>query len=86
MSQEKFGEFTVSGNMAKYSLAAISLISLNLYDLRGRLLQSLARKSQGPGSYKVPLPEKLTNGTYILRFKTDCPGMDKTTILIKAVR
>jgi endoglucanase len=61
----------VKAGVVNYTLPQASAVSLNLYNMQGKIVSNLVQKSnQATGSYEVKLPTKgISSGNYILEFK-----------------
>jgi hypothetical protein len=68
----------------RYSLPVAGKISLQLYDISGRLVKTLVDKHQNAGNYALTLNSKtLSAGVYFYHLKTDGFADTKRIILIK---
>jgi endoglucanase len=64
------GGLLVKTGMVNYTLPQASAVSLNLYNMQGKIASTLVRSNQPSGSYEVKFPTKgISSGNYILEFK-----------------
>jgi hypothetical protein len=64
------GGLLVKTGMVNYTLPQASAVSLNLYNMQGKIASTLVQSNQPSGSYEVKLPTKgISSGNYILEFK-----------------
>jgi hypothetical protein len=72
------------GTIISYELRVSSYISLNVYDISGKLIKSLVNKKQNSGKYEIVLSsEGLASGVYFYELKTEDFSYTKKMILIK---
>lgn len=67
------GAFNIS-----YTLEKQSEVLIEIYDVTGKYIQTLAKENQPAGSYNVKNNLVLTKGTYFVKFTTDGPATFKT--------
>jgi uncharacterized delta-60 repeat protein len=68
----------------RYSLSVESKVSLNLYDISGRLVKTLVDEHKNPGNYQVTLSTKnLSAGIYFLSLETEEKRIIERVIVIK---
>jgi hypothetical protein len=59
-----------SSKVLRYALPSQCYVSLDYYDIRGKIVVSLLHQVQKPGYYMLPLPlSAWARGTYIQVFK-----------------
>ncbi len=67
-----------------YELSQQSLVTLEVYDINGRLIQTLVNRVQGVGKFYVPFEaEGLPSGTYFYQLKVGDEVSVKKMLLIK---
>jgi hypothetical protein len=59
----------ISGNKASYTVNASVLVTIRLYDLKGRLIKTLLNDKQEAGEHGIILPYGIAQGRYILSYK-----------------
>ncbi|MDI6839996.1 MAG: C1 family peptidase [bacterium] len=68
----------------KYTLPKRATVNISIYNVSGRLVETLLNKSIGPGSYTVSFESKnLPSGVYFVRFQVGHRIAAKEMILIK---
>jgi len=68
----------------RYSLSVESKVSLNLYDISGRLVKTLVDEHKNPGNYQVTFSTKnLSAGIYFLSLETEEKRIIERVIVIK---
>ncbi len=67
----------ILAGIVHYSVSSFSLVSLCLYDIRGRHIKTLINTMQGPGAYSVGIPSKVSSGRYIISLKCNNKNVDK---------
>jgi len=68
---------------ASYTLSKKTFVSINVYDLKGRIVKSIFNQMQQPGEYKINLPSIFSSGAYVLSLNV---GEHKIERLIMAGR
>jgi hypothetical protein len=67
-----------------YRLPAPGHVSLRLYDILGRRVQTLVDRAQDPGEHRVVLDARgLSNGVYFYRLETRDQTLQKRCVLLK---
>ena len=67
-----------------FSLFADQQVSLRVYDLKGRLIDTLVDGSMGAGDYAIPFePRDLASGAYLYRLETDTGARSGVMTLVK---
>lgn len=67
-----------------YSITVPSLVKLEVFDLKGQLIERLVFEHQDAGSYRVPFDAShLSSGIYLYRLQTDGFNETKKMIFIK---
>ena len=75
---------TKSLSVIRYSLPAEAKVSLQLYDISGRLVKTLVDEDKKPGIYKVNLNTKtLSAGVYFLSLQTQNKRLIERLVVIK---
>jgi len=83
-SLKAFPNPTKSLSVVRYSLPVESKISLQLYDISGRLVKTLVNETKKPGIYKVNLNTKtLSAGIYFLSLKTESKRIIERLVVIR---
>jgi Cellulase (glycosyl hydrolase family 5)/Secretion system C-terminal sorting domain len=60
----------VKAGAINYTLSQASSVSLNLYNMQGKIVSNLVQSNQSAGNHEVKLPAKgLSSGNYILEYK-----------------
>ena len=60
----------VKAGTITYTLPKTSSVSLNLYNMQGKIVSGLVQSNQSAGNYEVKLPTKgISSGNYILEYK-----------------
>ncbi|HAD82201.1 MAG: hypothetical protein A2509_00665 [Candidatus Edwardsbacteria bacterium RIFOXYD12_FULL_50_11] len=73
------GKATIS-----YQLPAKSTVSLNVYNVAGRLVQSVNMGTQLPGYYNIPLKtDKLSSGVYFYKLTAGSNSQTKKLVILK---
>lgn len=68
----------------KFSILKNSKVSLNVFDINGKLVENLVENTLSPGNYSVDWDASLYNsGTYLYRLETGEGIMTKKMVLIK---
>jgi len=68
----------------KYSIPSMSKVSLKVFDILGRQVESLVNETQAPGQYTVTLDaQSLATGVYFYRFTAGSYNATKKLLLIK---
>jgi hypothetical protein len=74
---------TNNGTMIKYSLPEQSQISLDLFDLRGRKLETIISGNQPAGDYEIPFnTSNLNSGMYLYQLRTNTGYRDTKKLII----
>jgi hypothetical protein len=73
----------ISGRTIKYSIHIPSLVSIKLYDIRGRLAKTILNCRQSAGSYTLAIPSGLAQGRYILSFRAGEVKIDRRVMIVK---
>ena len=60
--------FTKYNSILHYNLHKTSFVSVQIFDIRGRLISRLLNKIQATGYYSLPFPLFKRNGTFVLVF------------------
>jgi hypothetical protein len=60
-----------------------SFVSMRLFDMRGRLVQTLLNCGQEAGEHSITMPLGLPQGRYILSYKAGTCGLDKAILIMK---
>ena len=73
-----------SSTIIEYSLPIEEHVSLKVYDILGRPLETLVNQEQSPRSYQVPFDgSKYSSGVYFYNLRTDSFNKTRKMILIK---
>jgi photosystem II stability/assembly factor-like uncharacterized protein len=75
--------FDLSTHSVAYFLPYASLVSIRLFDLRGKLLKILCECVQSAGSHATAIPSGLTKGNYILSFINERTRISRNIIIEK---
>jgi Secretion system C-terminal sorting domain len=68
----------------KYSLEKGGSVSLKIYDMLGREIETLVNRYEGPGNYEVEFaPKSLSDGVYIYRLQAGTNYLLKKMIYLK---
>jgi hypothetical protein len=68
----------VKASVVNYMLPQATSVSLNLYNMQGKIVSTLIQSNQAAGNYEVKLPFKgISSGNYILEFKAGNNFMTK---------
>jgi len=71
-------------SVVRYSLPAEGKVSLQFYDISGRLVKTLVDEDKKPGNYSVTLNSKtLSSGIYFLSLQTDTKRIIERLVVIK---
>jgi hypothetical protein len=73
-----------SHTTVRYSLSAESPVSLNLYDISGRLIKTLVNEHKNPGNYQLTLnANNLPAGVYFLSLEVEEKRIIERLVVIK---
>ena len=73
-----------SATTIKYTLLKGSHVTLEIYDIRGRLIETLVNEVRAPSDYTVDWnPSGLPTGTYFYRLRADDFDVTRKMLLIK---
>ncbi len=67
----------INNNACELFLEEDSKVTINIFDLKGRMIKPIVDKNLFIGSHRFPLPHTLGSGTYLLRVKAG----SKSTVL-----
>jgi hypothetical protein len=71
-------------SVIRYSLPAEGKVSLQLYDISGRLVKTLVNEDKKPGSYSITLNTKiLSAGVYFIFLQTESKRIIERLVIIK---
>jgi hypothetical protein len=70
-------------NSVRYYVPVSALVSIKVFDIKGRLMLSLLNKKQEPGSYQVKMPAGLPQGRYVLSVNAGDMRTDREVIVVR---
>jgi hypothetical protein len=85
LSQNKPNPF-INSTILEYKLSSRSTVSLKIFDVAGRLIQSLVHEDQLPGLYRVTwdgrngVGQEVVSGVYFYQLRTDSSNITKKLI------
>jgi hypothetical protein len=72
---------SISKNIVCYTLSEPSLLSITLYDLKGRLVKTVINRIQRAGSYSVAMPHDISPGIYVANIIAGKQRLDRTIVV-----
>jgi hypothetical protein len=80
----RFFDISMKGNTFRYNLPYTSQRTIvSLFDIRGRLVQSIHLGKQSPGIHQVAFPLRCAPGSYIVSFSVDGFKSQKNVVMSK---
>jgi endoglucanase len=77
-------DLMVKAGIVNYTLPQASSVSLNLYNMQGKIVSNLVQSNQSAGKYEVKLPTKgISVGNYILELKSGNTLMTKKLSILQ---
>jgi hypothetical protein len=76
-------DISTAGSTIQYSIPSAANVSMKLYDIRGRIVQTLLSGMQEAGLHSIAIPAMLPQGRYVLSYKAGDYRIDKSVLIIK---
>ncbi|MEO0084084.1 MAG: T9SS type A sorting domain-containing protein, partial [candidate division WOR-3 bacterium] len=71
-------------SVIRYSLPVEEKVTIQLYNISGRLIKTLLDEYKQPGNYSLTLDSKtLSNGVYFLSLQTNAIRIIKSLVVVK---
>jgi|GEM_PF-647890 endoglucanase len=78
------GGLAVKAGVINYTLPQASSVSLNIYNMQGKIVSNLVQSNQSAGSYEVKLPTRgVSLGNYILELKAGENSITKRLAIVR---
>lgn len=71
----------IIGNSLHYTIRSSSMVSVRLFDFRGRMVYTMHSSFQHAGRYSIGIPRNWPQGRYLLSFRAGAVNFNKTVLI-----